>query len=35
MNYELENTLNPLYFDSLGAALEYAHQHGTRIIRYY
>ena len=35
MYYEFENTLTDLYFSSLGAALEYAHRHGTRIVRYY
>ena len=35
MMYEFENTRTDLYFDSLGAALEYAHNHGTRIVRYY
>ena len=35
MQYEFENTLAVLYFESLGAALEYAHEHGTRIVRCY
>jgi hypothetical protein len=35
MYYEFENTLTALYFKSLGAALEYAHKQGTRIVRYY
>lgn len=33
MNYEFENSVTPLYFKSLGHALEYAHRHGTRIVR--
>ena len=33
MYYELENTIAPRYFKSLGHALEYAHRHGTRIVR--
>jgi len=33
MYYELENTITPRWFKSLGHALEYAHQQGTRIVR--
>lgn len=33
MYYEFENRIEPLWFTSLGAALEYAHNNGTRLVR--
>lgn len=33
MWYELENRIEPLWFKSLGHALEYAHKHNTRVVR--
>jgi len=33
MYYELENWIEPLYFKSLGHALEYAHHQNTRVVR--
>lgn len=33
MYFELENRIEPLYFKSLGHALEYAHKHNTRVVR--
>jgi len=33
MHYEFENSTVIRYFKSLGWALEYAHQQGTRVVR--
>lgn len=33
MHYEFENSMSLLYFKTLGAALEYAHENNTRIVR--
>lgn len=33
MYYEFERTLEPLWFKSLGHALEHAHQTGKRLVR--
>jgi len=33
MYYEFENIIEPLWFKSLGHALEYANKNNTRIVR--
>lgn len=35
MYYEFENKIEPIWFKTLGDALEYAANHHTRIVRQY